>query len=136
MPVIVGPFGTAGFGQCTWYRSMRSVFSRRIDARARCSTIGASGMTGNTFVAMNTSLRNLVTGQELLTPGMPRAPWRLLPQGRLGPRVWSAQYVPAVTEVPVYEPRAFTAIVDDDHLELAWDASDGVRVEVHVAFDG
>jgi hypothetical protein len=45
---------TSGFGQCTWYRSIRRVPSRLALATARCSTTGASGRTGSSFVARKT----------------------------------------------------------------------------------
>src|SRR5689334_19778906 len=57
MPRMIVPSATSGFGQCTWYRSIRRVPSRLALATARCSTTGASGSTGSSFVATNTDSR-------------------------------------------------------------------------------
>ena len=81
------------------------------------------------------SLRNLVTGQELLKPDAARPPWRLLPQGRLAPRARSVQYFAPPGEVPVFEPSDFVATDDGDDLRLSWSAADGIRVEVDVSFE-
>ena len=57
MPAMMNASGTTGFGWCTWYRSMVSTPSRRALRRPRSTTTGPTGITGNSFVARNTSSR-------------------------------------------------------------------------------
>jgi len=58
MPRMIVPSRTTGLGWCTWYRSSRRVPSRLALATARCSTTGATGSSGKSFVARKTESRS------------------------------------------------------------------------------
>ena len=57
MALIASPSLIAGLGWCTWYRSSRVTPRRLALATARCSTTGATGITGRILVARNTASR-------------------------------------------------------------------------------
>ena len=73
MPAICDASGTAGFGQCSWYRSMRSTPSRSADSRAWSTTVDAVGIVGVIFVATNASARRPAIVRPTIISLTPRA---------------------------------------------------------------